>query len=191
MIRWPGHIKAGEMSNKIVSGLDWFPTLLAAAGDPNIRDKLLKGYGAAGKTFKVHLDGYNQLSYLTGQQPQSARNNFFYFNDDGDLVALRYDNWKDRVRGAAIAGHSGCLVRAIHQASRGQVVRSTRRSLRAGGHYFQHLLRLAFGSRLHLIRDPSPGRQIPRTFKDFPPSQPPGSFTIDQAMEKLKQNLGD
>ena len=78
------------------SGLDWFPTLLAAAGDATVKDRLLKGWApaAGGTTFKVHLDGYNQLPYLTGQQPKSARNDFYYFDDDGLLVAMRFDNWK-------------------------------------------------------------------------------------------------
>ena len=70
------------------------PTLLAAAGETEITEKLLKGHDAGGQTFKVHLDGYNQLPYLTGQQEHSARKEFIYFNDDGDLVALRYENWK-------------------------------------------------------------------------------------------------
>ncbi len=69
-IRWPGRIKPGSVSNEIVSGLDWLPTLVAAAGEPDIKDKLLKGHQAGGKTFKVHLDGYNQLAHLTGQQPK-------------------------------------------------------------------------------------------------------------------------
>ncbi|MCK0198540.1 arylsulfatase [Ancylobacter sp. 6x-1] len=94
MIRWPGHVKAGEVSNEMVSGLDWFPTLVAAAGDPDIKDKLLQGTPIGSKTFKVHLDGYNQLPYLTGQQPKSARNSFVYFDDGGDLVAYRFDDWK-------------------------------------------------------------------------------------------------
>ena len=94
LIRWPGRIAPGSVSNDIVSGLDWTPTLMAAAGDPDIKDKLLKGYQVGGKTYKVHLDGYNQLPYLTGQQDKSARKEFFYFNDDGDLVCVRYENWK-------------------------------------------------------------------------------------------------
>ena len=73
MVRWPGHIKPGEVSNEMVSGLDWFPTLLAAAGDADVKDRLLKGTKLGGKTFKVHLDGYNQLPYLTGQAAESAR----------------------------------------------------------------------------------------------------------------------
>jgi arylsulfatase A-like enzyme len=91
MIRWPGHIKAGEVSNELFSGLDWFPTLVAAAGDTDIKERLLKGTSVGGKIFKVHLDGFNQLPYLTGQQQHGARDEFFYFNDDGDLVAMRFD----------------------------------------------------------------------------------------------------
>jgi len=94
MVRWPGKIKPGSVSNEIVSGHDWLPTLLAAAGEPDIKDKLLKGHEAAGKTFKVHLDGFDQLAYLTGHAEKSPRRGFFYFNDDGDLVAMRYENWK-------------------------------------------------------------------------------------------------
>ncbi len=96
MVRWPGHIKAGEISNEIFSGLDWFPTLLAAAGDTGVKDRLLKGWQpqGSGTTFRNHLDGFNQLDYLTGKSSKGARNEFYYFNDDGDLVAMRFDNWK-------------------------------------------------------------------------------------------------
>ncbi len=94
MIRWPGHIKPGQVSREMFSGLDWFPTLIAAAGDPDIKSKLLTGYNAVGKTFKNHLDGFNQLPYLTGQAPKGARTEYYYFNDDGDLVAMRLADWK-------------------------------------------------------------------------------------------------
>jgi arylsulfatase A-like enzyme len=96
MIRWPGQIKAGEINNGIVSGLDWFPTLLAAAGDTEVKERLLKGWQPQGNpvTFRNHLDGFNQLDFLTGKTDKSARNEFYYFNDDGDLVAMRYGNWK-------------------------------------------------------------------------------------------------
>jgi hypothetical protein len=82
------------VSNEIVQHHDWLPTFLAMAGEPDVREKLLKGHPAAGKAFKVHLDGYNLLPYLTGQEKKSPRQGFIYFNDDGDVVALRYDNWK-------------------------------------------------------------------------------------------------
>jgi arylsulfatase A-like enzyme len=94
MVRWPAHIKPESISNEIFSGHDWVPTLLAAAGDSGIKEKLLTGYAAAGKTFKVHLDGYNQLPYLTAQQDNSDRKGFIYFDDDGHLVAMRFENWK-------------------------------------------------------------------------------------------------
>ncbi|MGO4842203.1 arylsulfatase, partial [Rhizobiaceae sp. 2RAB30] len=73
---------------------DWFPTLLAAAGDKDIKDRLLKGTKIGDKDYKVHLDGFNQLPYLTGEQPKGARDEFYYFNDDSELVAMRFDNWK-------------------------------------------------------------------------------------------------
>ena len=94
MVRWPGHIMAGEISTAMFSGLDWFPTLLAAAGDATIKDRLLKGTDLGGTSFKVHLDGYNQLDHLTGTDKTSPRRDFAYFDDDGDLVAYRHDDWK-------------------------------------------------------------------------------------------------
>ena len=93
-IRWPGRIPAGMVSNEIVSHLDWLPTLVAAGGDPEVKQRLLDGVEANGKRFRVHLDGFNLLPYLTGEIDRSPRQEFFYFSDDGDLVAMRYDNWK-------------------------------------------------------------------------------------------------
>src|SRR6516225_3098006 len=89
LIRWPGKIRSGVASNEIMSHLDWMPTLLGAAGMPDIKEKLLGGYKAGDKTFKVHLDGYNFLPYLTGQETKSPRVEYFYFSDDGDLMGLR------------------------------------------------------------------------------------------------------
>jgi arylsulfatase len=94
IVRWPGRIPERTVFNGIVSHLDWLPTFLSAAGEPEIKEKLLGGHEAAGKTFRVHLDGYDLLPYLTGETGESPRTEFFYFSDDGDLVALRYDNWK-------------------------------------------------------------------------------------------------
>ncbi len=94
MVRWPGKIKPGEVSNEIVSHLDWLPTLAAIGGDADVKDKLMKGYKVGDTTYKVHPDGDNLLPYLTGQAPKGPRTSFFYFNDDQQLTALRYDNWK-------------------------------------------------------------------------------------------------
>jgi arylsulfatase A-like enzyme len=93
-IRWPGKIKAGTVLNGIVSHQDMLPTLLAAAGDPNVSQKLLNGYRVGDKTFKVCIDGVNMLPYLTGQVKESPRSHFFYVSDDGGIMALRHGDWK-------------------------------------------------------------------------------------------------
>ncbi len=94
MVRWPGRIPAGKVLNGIVSHNDWFVTLLSAAGAPDIKDELKAGCDLDGATYKVHLDGHDQVDYLTGAADESPRQHFFYISDDGDLTALRYDNWK-------------------------------------------------------------------------------------------------
>jgi arylsulfatase len=94
VVRWPGHIPAASVRNGIVGHNDWFITLLAAAGVPDIAEQLAKGADLGGTTYKVHLDGHNQLPYFTGEVDESPRQHFFYCSDDGDLTALRYDNWK-------------------------------------------------------------------------------------------------
>ena len=94
MFRWPGKIKPGSVSNEIVAHLDMLPTFLAIAGDTKVKDKLLAGYKVGEMTYKVHLDGDNLVPYLTGQAAKSPRESFFYINDDQQLTALRYDNWK-------------------------------------------------------------------------------------------------
>ncbi len=94
LVRWPGHIPAGSVLNGIVSHADWFVTLLSAAGVPDIAERLRAGTDLSGTTYKVHLDGHDQLAYITGQTDESPRKHFFYVSDDGDLTALRFDNWK-------------------------------------------------------------------------------------------------
>ncbi len=191
MIRWPGHIKPGSVSNDIVSGLDWLPTLLAAAGAPNVKDQLLQGYQVGDASFKVHLDGYNQLPYLTGQESHSPRHDFFYFNDDGDLVAVRYENWKlvfeeQRAPGTLLVwGEPFTKLRIAKMYDlhadpyeRADITSNT---------YWDWVLEHAY---MMYGAQGVVGKFL-ETFKDFPPSQRPASFTIDQAMEKLKQNLGD
>ena len=93
-IRWPGKIKAGTVLNGICSHIDMFPTLLAIAGDPNVTEKLLNGCTVGSKNFKVHLDGYNLVPYLTGEAKESPRKFIFYVSDDGDIMAIRVGDWK-------------------------------------------------------------------------------------------------
>ena len=190
MIRWPGRIQAASISNEIISALDWCPTLLAAAGDPDVKNKLLAGYAAAGKTFKVHLDGYNQLPYLTGQQPRSARRNFFYFNDDGDLVALRYENWKlvfleQRAPGTLRVWAEPFTPLRVPKLFDLRADPYERADVTSNTYYDW------FIDRAYIMYGAQAGTaEFLETFREFPPSQRPASFTIDQAMEVLKRPSG-
>jgi arylsulfatase len=190
MIRWPGHIKAGSVSNEIVSGHDWLPTFLAAVGEPDIKEKLLKGYDAAGKHFKVHLDDYNQLPYLLGQVEKSPRRGFFYFNDDGDIVALRVENWKivfmeQRCRGTLqIWAEPFTRLRTpkIFDLHADPYERADITSNTYWDWYLSNAAGPLLGSQALTVR-------FLESFKEFPPRQRAASFTIDQAVEKMKQQL--
>ncbi|MGH9869839.1 MAG: arylsulfatase [Candidatus Polarisedimenticolia bacterium] len=190
MIRWPGKIKPGSVSNEIFSALDWLPTLLAAVGEPDIKDKLLKGHSAAGKTFKVHLDGYNQLPYLTGRDEKSARKEFFYFNDDGDLVATRFENWKlvfmeQRAPGTLRVWAEPFTELRIPKMFDLRADPYERADITSNTYYdwffSQGYLTLAAQAVVGPFLE---------SFKEFPPRQRAASFSIDQAVEKMKQNIG-
>jgi arylsulfatase len=190
MIRWPGHIKAGEVSNDIVSALDWSETLVAAAGMPDVKDRLLKGYAAGAKTFKVHQDGYNLLPYLTGHDTQSPRREFFYFNDDGDLVAVRVENWKivfeeQRAPGTIqvwMEPFTPLRLPKLYDLHADPFERADITS----NTYGDFMLSKGY---IALAASAVVGKYL-ESYKDFPPSQRAASFTIDQAMEKLKQGFG-
>jgi len=185
MVRWPGHIKPGTVSNDIVSHLDWAPTLLAAAGVPDIKEKLLKGYTAGGKKYKVHLDGYNQLPYLTGQEPKSPREEFFYFSDDGDLTGLRYDNFKfvfmeQRAPGTLKVWAEPYTTLRVPKIFNLRTDPYERADITSNT-YYDWLLDHAF---MLVPAQAFVGKFI-GTFKEFPPRQKAASFTIDKAMEQL------
>ena len=131
VMRWPGKFKAGTVLNDIVAHQDMLPTLLAAAGDPNVSQKLLKGYKVGDKTYTVHIDGFNVLPYLTGEEKESPRKNFFYISDDGDVLGVRMGDWKSHFDGAA-GQATGVLGRTIREASLPEVRALAPRSLRAG-----------------------------------------------------------
>jgi len=190
MIRWPGHIQPGSVSNEIVSGLDWLPTLVAAAGDPDVTEKLLRGYEIAGKTYKVHLDGFNQLPYLTGQQDRSARKEFIYFNDDGDLVSLRYENWKIVFEEQRATGTMRIWAEPFTKLRVPKIF-----DLRADPYeradvtsntYYDWFM--SDGAAAFLAAQSVVGKFL-TTFTDYPPSQRPSSFSIDQLVEKMQKNL--
>ena len=190
MVRWPGRIAPGSVSNDIVSGLDWMPTLMAAAADPDIKEKLLKGYQVGSRTFKVHLDGYNQLPYLTGQQERGARKEFVYFNDDGDLVALRYENWKfvfeeQRAQGTMRVWAEPFTKLRVPKLfdlrsdpyERADVTSNT---------FYDFFLSDGAGP---FIASQAIVAPFLATFKEYPPSQRPSSFSIDQLVEKMQRSL--
>jgi arylsulfatase A-like enzyme len=188
-VRWPGKIKPGTVVNGIVSHQDWLPTLLAAAGEPNIKDKLLKGHKAGNKTFKVHIDGFNMLPYLTGQVKESPRENFFYISDDGEIIAIRMGDWK-----------------VVLMEQRAKTLQC----------WFEPFVKLRAPKMFHLRRDPFEradensntywdwiishayiiyemqavvAQQI-EGFKKFPPRQKPASFNLDAVLRTLEDASG-
>ena len=128
VIRWPGVIKPGTVLNDVFAHEDMLPTLLAAAGVPDVKEQLLKGMKVGNKTFKVHLDGYNITDALAGKAP-SPRHEFFYFNDDGQLVGLRYDQWKIVFAEQQAHGADG-LAPAVHDAARAEDLQPALRPVR-------------------------------------------------------------
>jgi arylsulfatase len=185
MVRWPGRINSGSISNEVMSHLDWVPTLMAAVGDDSVKADLQSGRSTGNKQFKVHLDGYNFLPFLTGESKAGPRREFFYFSDDGVLTGVRVGDWK--------------LVFAEQRAARFDVWRDP-------------FVTLRIPKVFNLRRDPFEradtdsnsynvwwdhkisavgvqGRIAVSAFvqslQAFPPRQRPGTFTVDQIMEAL------
>ena len=186
MVRWPGKIKANSVSNDIMSHMDWMPTLLAAVGEPNISEKLKKGYKLGDMIYKVHLDGYNFLPYLTGKEQKSPREEFFYFSDDGDLQALRYDNWKvvfaqQRAPGTMLVWSEPLVNTRIPWLFNLRTDPYERAAITSNT-YWDWWMDHAF------LLVPAQGYvgEFLSTFEEFPPRQKAASFTLDQVMEKLE-----
>ncbi len=185
MVRWPGRIPAGVVSNEIVQHHDWLPTFLAAAGEPDVVEKLKQGHEAAGRTFKVHIDGYNLLPYLTGEEEKSPRQGFIYFSDDGDLVALRYDNWKvvfmeQRARGTLALWAEPFTALRIPKLFNLRTDPFERADTTSNT-YWDWFMSKGY----MILAAQAIVAQFLATFKDFPPRQKAASFTIDQALEKM------
>ena len=190
MMRWPGKIKPGTVSNEIVSHMDWLPTFLAAAGDPNIKEKLLKGHQAGAKTFKVHLDGYNLLPFLKGEVKKSPRVEYFYFSDDGDLMALRYDNWKlifmeQRMVGTLRIWQEPLVPLRFPKLFNLRTDPFERADITSNT-YWDWVIDHVY---LFLPAQKYVGEFL-MTFKEYPPRQKAASFTIDQVLQKLLGGAG-
>jgi arylsulfatase len=185
LVRWPGHIKPSTVSNAIMSHMDWLPTLLAAAGDPDVTAKLLKGYSAIGRKYKVHLDGYNFLPYLLGQTATPPRTDFFYFSDDGDLTGLRYDNWKlvfqeQREPGTLQVWSEPFTPLRLPKIFNLKTDPYERADITSNT-YWDWLMDHAY----LLVPAQQYVAKFLSTFKDYPPRQKAASFALDQLMERL------
>jgi arylsulfatase A-like enzyme len=183
-IRWPGVIKPGTVLNDIFAHEDMLPTLLAAAGDPNVKEKLLQGMQVGNKTFRVHLDGYNITDALAGKSP-SPRHEFFYFNDDGSLVALRYNQWKivfaeQRQHGMNVWQEPFVPLRLpkLFNLRSDPFETADHEGMDYNRWRVEHLFVMVPAQQFV-------GRFL-GTFKEFPPSQKPGSFSIDSALAALQ-----
>jgi arylsulfatase A-like enzyme len=183
VVRWPGTIKPGTVVNDIMAMEDWMPTLLAAAGNPNVKDNLLKGMQVGDKTFKSHLDGYNFQPFFKGEVAAGPRHEFFYFGPDADLLAMRYDDWKINFK--TIKGN---LFNGQIETTTAPIVTNLRQdpweryqveSMNYGKWWGEKLWTMV------------PAVEIVggflQTFKDYPPSQASGSLTVSQFLEAVSK----
>jgi arylsulfatase len=185
LVKWPGKIKPGQVSNAIFSGEDWMPTFLAAAGEPDVKEKLLKGHSANGKNFKVHLDGYNQLPLLTGQTTESARKEIFYFDDDGSLNAFRYGRWKMHFK--IQENHGFNVWQKKYTELRfpmlmdlyGDPYERAQHDSEDYNHWIADRMFLLVPAQAKIA-------EFLATFKDYPQRQEVGSFSLDQVLAQMK-----
>ncbi len=186
MVRWPGIIEPGTISNEIISQLDWLPTFMAAVGEPDIKEKLKSGHRAGDKTYKVHLDGYNFLPYFRGETDEGPRREIFYFSDDGNLVGLRYNNWKivfaeQRAHGLDVWQDPFVMLRfpKLFNLRTDPFERADHEAIGYGRWRFERVFALVPAQAFV--------GQFLATFQEFPPSQKPASFSIDQVLETMQK----
>lgn len=190
LVRWPGKIKAGSVSNGIVQHHDWLPTFLAMAGDTEIVEKLKKGFRAIGRTYKNHIDGFNLLPYLTGEVTESPRNIYFYFSDDGDVLGIRFDNWKMVFMEQRSKGTMQVWAEPFIRLRLPKIF-----NLRTDPYEFADITSNSYWDwMIHnayfiYLAQYFAGK-FAETFKEFPAVQKPNSFTIDEAMGKLSEATG-
>ncbi|WP_262897711.1 arylsulfatase [Algoriphagus pacificus] len=194
IIKWPGKIKPGTVINEVVAGNDWLPTLMAAVGEPNIKEKLLNGHKVGDMTYKVHLDGYNILPFLTGEKTVTKdqygatnfpRREFYYWNDDGQLVAMRYDRWKlvfmeqqaDKF-GVWMYPFVQLRIPLIFDLKMDPFERAQHNS-NSYYEWMEGIIQFAGGASQGIA-----GEMV-KTFVEFPPRQKPDSFNLDAVLQSL------
>ncbi len=189
LIRWPGRIPAGVVANEIVQHHDWLPTFLAAAGAPDLVEQLKQGHVIGDTTYRVHIDGFNLLPYLTGEVDRSPRQIFIYFSDDGDVLALRFDNWKavfmeQRAPGTLQVWAEPFVPLRVPKIFNLRMDPYERADITSNT-YFDWMLDNAY----LIFAASAVVTQFLQTFREFPPRQKAASFTIDQAVAKLEAAL--
>jgi len=180
--RWPGTIKPGTIVNEIFASEDWMPTLLAGAGDPDVKEKLLKGMKVGDKTFKNYLDGYNFLPFFKGEVAKGPRHEFFYFTDNGDLTAVRYDDWK-----ISFKTIKGNLFTGTEESTNVPLVTNLRQD--PWERYQDQSMMYArwWGDKLWtMVPSVAIVGQFLQTFREYPPSQVSGSLSIEKALQMLE-----
>ncbi len=186
LLRWPDRIPAGTVLNGIVSHADWFVTLLAAAGNPDIAEQLRAGAELDGTQYKVHLDGFDQLEYITGAADASPRHHFFYVTDDGDLSALRFDNWKIVFLEQRAAGTLRVWAEPFTELRVPKIFNLRtdpyERADITSNTYYDWLLTRAW----LLIPAQQYVAQMLQSLVEFPARQEPASFNIEQVLQKLQ-----
>ena len=187
-IRWPGVVKPGTVVNEIGAHEDWVPTLMAAAGEPNIKQKLLTGYKAGQMTYKVHLDGYNWMPYFKGEVREGPRKEFLYWTDDGDLAALRFNKWKlvfmeQRAHGFDVWQDPMIPLRfpKLFNLRTDPFERADHEAMDYG-HWRADRIYLMVPAQAFV------GQWL-SSFREFPPRQKPASFSLDQVIQKLTSGV--
>jgi arylsulfatase len=188
-VRWPGKFEAGKVLNGVVTHQEWLPTLLAAVGEPDIKEKLLEGHEANGKDFKVHIDGYNLLPYLTGETDESPRDWFFYVNDDGKIVAIRIQDWKivfyeQRAKTMQLWAEPFVELRIpkIFNLRRDPFERADENANSYWDWVLEHIFAIYPAQALA-------AEQL-QTLVEFPPRQKPAAFNLDRILEKMQDATG-
>ena len=186
VMRWPSQVKGGQISNEIISQQDWLPTLLAAVGNDNIKEELLKGKEAIGRNYRVHLDGYNFLPYLLGNEEKGPRKEFFYFTDDGSISALRYNDWK--IMFTVQNAHGAAVWSQPYTPLRLPMITNLRRDPFERAHYEAiGFDQWGFDRLFVMVPAQSVVGNFLGTFKEYPPRQKPGSFSLDRVLEELQK----
>jgi arylsulfatase A-like enzyme len=185
-VRWPGHFPAGTTLNGIVAHEDWLPTFAAVAGAPDIKEKLLKGVTLNGRTYKNYIDGYNQLDYLSGKVKESPRKEFIYVNDVGEIVAVRYQDWKlvfmeNRAETLALWREPFVELRAplIFNLRRDPLEKAQHNSNTYEDWYIDHIYILT-----PVVAEVA---KFLMTLKDYPPSQTAGSFNLTKMQKQIEE----